>query len=54
MKNKFNPSSVISSNLGTIKPEMPESVKVMMTQKMEQPSSKSIKLSVKKKKGKSK
>lgn len=54
MKNKSKDSYVISSNLGSIKPEMPASVKVMMTEKMEAPSSKSVKLLVKKKSKKSK
>lgn len=49
MKNT-SAKKVISSDLGKIKPELPASVKVMMKQKMEEPTSKGVKLSVKKKK----
>lgn len=43
-------SNVISSHLGNIKPEMPESVKVMMKTTMEEKPTKKTKLVVKKKK----
>lgn len=49
-KKKTMAASVVGSNIPQVKPEMPASVKVMMTEKMEEPSSKKIKLSVKKKK----
>jgi len=47
---KPSAKETIGSKLGKIKPELPKSVKVMMNQKMEEPTSKSVKLSVKKKK----
>jgi hypothetical protein len=47
---KSSTKKVISSDLGKVKAELPASVKVMMKQKMEEPTSKSVKLSVKKKK----
>lgn len=47
---KPSSAKVISSDLGKVKAEIPKSVKVMMNQKMEDPTSKSVKLSVKKKK----
>ena len=47
---KSSAKKVISSDLGKVKAEIPPSVKVMMSQKMEEPTSKSVKLSVKKKK----
>jgi hypothetical protein len=47
---KSSAKKVISSDLGKVKPELPQSVKIMMNQKMEEPISKSVKLSVKKKK----
>ena len=43
MKLKVKKSKVISSNLGKIKPEMPESVKIMMNQPMEDMTSKKVK-----------
>ena len=48
MENK----NVISSNLGKIKPEMPESLKVMMNTSMEEKPLKKTKLLIKKKKSK--
>jgi hypothetical protein len=47
---KSSAKKVISSDLGKVKAEIPTSVKVMMNQKMEESTSKSVKLSVKKKK----
>jgi hypothetical protein len=47
---KPSAKETVGSKLGKVKAEIPQSVKVMMNQKMEEPTSKSVKLSVKKKK----
>lgn len=49
-KKKVMAAAVVGSKIPQVKPEMPESVKVMMTQKMDFPPSKKMKLSIKKKK----
>jgi hypothetical protein len=49
-KKMMKGSNFISSHLGNIKPEIPESVKVMMNTSMEDNPTKKTKLIVKKKK----